>query len=648
MIIAIDDRRGSKWPLFIGLAVLSALAILGAGSMQQRALDAKIASQELKAAALARQAVAPATKGLTLTKPFGHAVAARLDRSLEKGVLAAGVVLRVRIFAQDGTLLFSTDPGDRAKTARVGDPDAIRAASVGATSSVVGTDRVTTGGGKAVPVQLLQSYVQLSGAEGTPVGAVGVDQRYQPLEVASKQPWHTVQYGLAAAAALFLLIGLMQLSRRVSVKRAKAKAKAPAAPKPATKEPDAAPEDAPEERRSFRKGKSAASPAVEAADDAARVQKEAHVLKEAQREVQVREALEGQLEQLRTRIREGEAAANRQVLELTQQLQVAASRVEAAEARAAAPGGVDAERLAAAEQQAHDAAQRAEQIQARALAAEARVGDLEAHLADAQHASVPPPTDERIAELERALNDATTASMDNARRAEATEAVRDELEIKVAQFGSRAQDQEATARALADQLREVEAVKADLERRAHEAESGGDAVRSEVAQLTAERDSLRTRVSELEQTTAIDPQPHTPDIEAVEQLASARTELRDLRQQLGLAIERARVAEERGAKLEADLLAERQGVRELDEAPAVEPRREEPDQDEPMNPFPWLNENENGNGNGNGAAPTEDVEPADEADPAEDPEPQGDRSLRYRLAQSAARKKGLGDIELPS
>jgi hypothetical protein len=151
-------------------------------------------------------------------------------------------------------------------------------------------------------------------------------------------------------------------------------------------------------------------------------------------------------------------------------------------------------------------------------------------------------------------------------------------------------------------------------------------------------------VSELEQATAIDPQPHAPDIEEVAQLASARTELHDLRQQLGLAIERARVAEERGAKLEADLLAERQGVRELDEAPAVEPRREEPDQDEPMNPFPWLNEN----GNGNGTAPTEDVVPADEADPAEDPEPQGDKSLRYRLAQSAARKKGLGDIELPS
>jgi hypothetical protein len=59
------------------------------------------------------------------------------------------------------------------------------------------------------------------------------------------------------------------------------------------------------------------------------------------------------------------------------------------------------------------------------------------------------------------------------------------------------------------------------------------------------------------------------------------------------------------------------------------------------NPFPWLNGN--GNGRGNGEEPAESLESAGDVDP-DDP-PQGDRSLRYRLAQSAARKKGLSDIE---
>ena len=191
---------------------------------------------------------------------------------------------------------------------------------------------------------------------------------------------------------------------------------------------------------------------------------------------------------------------------------------------------------------------------------------------------------------------------------------------------------------MAEQLRETDAVRADLERRASEAESGGDAVRSAVAQLTAERDALRARVEKIETSALPEAQP-AAGIEQLEQLASARSELHDVRQQLGNAIERAGAAEERAMRLEADLLAERQGVRELDETPTSEDPPAEPDDAEHHNPFPWLN------GNGNGAQQPDDAEPGTDADPADEEPPQGDRSLRYRLAQSAARKKGLSDIE---
>src|SRR5947208_14258992 len=119
------------------------------------------------------------------------------------------------------------------------------------------------------------------------------------------------------------------------------------------------------------------------------------------------------------------------------------------------------------------------------------VSGLEGRVVEASRASTQPLTDERIVELERAAQEAMAAAADSARRAEATEAVRDELETKVAQFGSRAAELEATTAAATQQLREVEAAKADLERRAHEAESGGDAGRSGVAQRTAQRDALR-------------------------------------------------------------------------------------------------------------------------------------------------------------
>jgi len=218
----------------------------------------------------------------------------------------------------------------------------------------------------------------------------------------------------------------------------------------------------------------------------------------------------------------------------------------------------------------------------------------------------------------------------SARRAEATEAVRDELETKVAQFGSRAAELEATTAAATQQLREVEAAKADLERRAHEAESGGDAVRSELAQLTAERDALRARVVELEQTPAVpatapDMRPDMRIEELEQQLASTRAELErmdqrlrsayadaemprslqggvdpaasrredpqahEVRQELARALERAQAAEERAAKLEADLLAERQGVREIDEEADLEPEPDpafEPEPDPAFEPIP--------------------------------------------------------------
>jgi colicin import membrane protein len=651
MIISIDDRRGSRWPVPLVLAAVCGLAFFGAGFLQQRALKGKIDDQEAKASALVRQTVVPATKDVGLTKPMSPAVAARLEHDLRKGALAGDSVVRVRIYGQDGSLLFSTDPDEHPSDAKVGDADAIRAASVGSTNSTVGTDHVTSPSGRASSVELLHTYVQLSGGKGKPPGVVGVDQRYEPLAVAAQQPWHTVQSGLEVAAAILVLLGLALLVRRVFAKRATAKA---SAPKPAKEKP--APESGTEgeegeKKRSFRKERSSTSPPGPSDAEQAR--------KAAQREMQVREALEGQLEQLRTRIREQEDVANRQVLELTQQLQVAAARVEEAEARAASgAGGVEPERLAAAERQAQEAVQLAERVQARATAAEAHVAELERLLAETQQAATPS-NDERVSELERALAEARAEAADNARRAEATEAVREEMEIKVAQFGSRAQEQEATASALADQLREIDAVRADLERRASEAESGGDAVRSEVAQLTSERDALRDRVVELERAAGEPTTTSAAGIEELEQLASARTELHDLRQQLGGAIERAQAAEERTAKLEADLLAERQGVRELADGPGAtqghdEPAEQDepyPDHDEPYpdpseSPFAWMNGNSNGSTNGSGR--TEDQVHDDDEGSTGAEEPAGDKSLRYRLAQSAARKKGLSDLEPPA
>jgi len=679
MIIGTDDRKGSKWPLFAVLVVACGLLIAGTSFMQKTALASKVDAQESKASSVVRQTIAPIVGGANLTEPLPEATATKLRNQLRNGVLAAGVIVRVRVFAQNGLLVFSSDPADDPGT-KPGDADAIRSAAGGAPSSVAGMDRVSIGG-RPSSVELLHTYVRLQGARGKPGGAVSVEQPYEPLEAASQQPWHTVQLGLAAAAAVFLLITLLLLSQRFAVKRARARAHSrPASPPGTSPRPTEEAAKPQPKRWTFRKDKqSAADGGTPSKEEVERAEKE------AQREIQVREALETQLEQLRTRIREQEDQAGRHVMELTQQLQVAAARVEEAEARAAAPGdGEAAQRLAAAERFAQEAGQRAREVEARATAAEVRVTELEARLVEASQANMQPVVGDRIAELERAAQEAMTAAADSARRAEATEAVRDELETKVAQFGSRAAELEATTAAVTLQLREVEAAKADLERRAHEAESGGDAVRGEMAQLTAERDALRARVVELEAAspaTTNAPDARTEEVEqqldstrmeleqmdqrlrsAYAELAQARSLQREpdpaavpredphaheLRQELGRAIERAQVAEERAAKLEADLLAERHGIRSLDEGAEPEAHTErdpepeldpalDPSLDPEFEPIPAFRSMVPSPSDGNGT-------PETNGDAQE-----GDKSLRFRLAQSAARKKGLGDLEPPS
>ena len=679
MIIGTDDRKGSKWPLFAVLVVACGLLIAGTSFMQKTALASKVDAQESKASSVVRQTIAPIVGGANLTEPLPEATATKLRNQLRNGVLAAGVIVRVRVFAQNGLLLFSSDPADDPGT-KPGDADAIRSAAGGAPSSVAGMDRVSIGG-RPSSVELLHTYVRLQGARGKPGGAVSVEQPYEPLEAASQQPWHTVQLGLAAAAAVFLLITLLLLSQRFAVKRARARAHSrPASPPGTSPRPTEEAAKPQPKRWTFRKDKqSAADGGTPSKEEVERAEKE------AQREIQVREALETQLEQLRTRIREQEDQAGRHVMELTQQLQVATARVEEAEARAAAPGdGEAAQRLAAAERFAQEAGQRAREVEARATAAEVRVTELEARLVEASQANMQPVAGDRIAELERAAQEAMTAAADSARRAEATEAVRDELETKVAQFGSRAAELEATTAAVTLQLREVEAAKADLERRAHEAESGGDAVRGEMAQLTAERDALRARVVELEAAspaTTNAPDARTEEVEqqldstrmeleqmdqrlrsAYAELAQARSLQREpdpaavpredphaheLRQELGRAIERAQVAEERAAKLEADLLAERHGIRSLDEGAEPEAHTErdpdpeldpalDPSLDPEFEPIPAFRSMVPSPSDGNGT-------PETNGDGQE-----GDKSLRFRLAQSAARKKGLGDLEPPS
>lgn len=510
MIGGTKVRRSSKWPLFVGLAIACAFAVALGWFLQQRALTSGTTAAEDKVTAFVKQTVGPAVSGADLSKPLASSVRQRLDQKIDKGVLASGPIVRVRVFSINGQLLYSTDAADRLGSAAFGYPDALRGAAGGALTSLVDDDSVTVKGG-VQSIRLLRTYAPLKGAKDHTIAVVAVDQRYAPLEQAAGSPWHTVQMGFAILAVLFLGLALYGILRRSSAKRSASRSGFGTAKKRAANEPA-------ETKR-----------ALEAAE------------KSAEREGQIREALEDQLEQLRAKLSEQDEATAAATRELTEQLAAATRRAEQAEA--GGPGPSVTERDAAAAQ-VHDAVERLTQMEARALSAEAKLSKLEGqmHEMETAAAQAPPPQElpedlaamvselsearrsateqqrraleqeqraleaseranvaqhraedlareaeqmsARLAELEQAAVDATRTAAENAQRADATEALRGELEAKLVQVGARGQELETRA--------------AELERRAAEAETSGDVVRSELAELGAERDALRGRAAAVE------------------------------------------------------------------------------------------------------------------------------------------------------
>jgi len=274
-----------------------------------------------------------------------------------------------------------------------------------------------------------------------------------------------------------------------------------------------------------------------------------------EREIAIRQALEDQLEQLRTRIQMQEVETNNATKQLVAQLESANRRAEEAETRAT--GGTAPTVAPAPTPPAIDeAAVRLQQLEreiaeARSVTADAvaRADTLQRQLDEASAPPVAPAPDtgaeakiaEAMAQLADAQQRATAAEQRSSaaeQRAASVESVREELEVRVAQLGTKASELEQRA--------------TELETSLNEANAGGDAVRAEIATLTAALAAANARISELESVPA--PPVHNEQDQA---------EIARLRGELASHMERAQVAEERATTLEADLVATQRGVSAL-------------------------------------------------------------------------------------
>lgn len=235
---------------------------------------------------------------------------------------------------------------------------------------------------------------------------------------------------------------------------------------------------------------------------------------------------------------------------------------------------------------------RSEELDASLRQAEMKVLELEAVVAEGVGAET------KIAELTAAL--------------QMRDALVRERDERVAQAEERAAV--ADTRASQAEVRAVEAEEreADAQRRAASAEEARQQAEPSVSpdRLAELESALATAHEELDQsqTRLRRAYAETENIRAQLEAATPRTgltgdeaaaeEIQRLRVELGQAMERAAAAENRASRLQADLAEARAGVA------------------------------------------------ASEPDDEEGPDTDDDRSLRFRLARSAARKKGLGDEQM--
>ncbi len=134
---------------------------------------------------------------------------------VQGGIMTDEGVARVRIWAPDGTLLFSTESLEQIGVAKAVNSTQIQAAVDGQVSSVVSEDTVAAKSGLSGNTQrLFQTFSPIRVRERTTIlGVAEIDRTYTSISEAAAQPWRALQIGLGAATLLCALLLILSLRR---------------------------------------------------------------------------------------------------------------------------------------------------------------------------------------------------------------------------------------------------------------------------------------------------------------------------------------------------------------------------------------------------------------------------------------------------
>jgi hypothetical protein len=287
--------------------------------------------------------------------------------------------------------------------------------------------------------------------------------------------------------------------------------------------------------------------------------------------------------------------------------------------------------LQEAKSRADEALARATKMEERALDAEAAATRLEERLAAAEQRAEAAetgaqkagdaPSSDRLAELERMLEDSTKREQELSERAS-------DLELRLRGSSDATVKAVANAEAATSELAEVKTALANLQASASAAGARAAEVEARHAEIEQELLDTRARLQsatedvEVAQVRVAEPD---GDEESSAKLESLRTEIERLTGELARTIESAHSAEEKSARLEAEMVAMRKAASNGDD-PAAE--NGSADDEKPSRPAPRAKK----------SAPA--PPPEESAEQPEQPWEGEEPSLRSRLARTAARKKG--------
>ena len=456
MICGSAGRSGSRWLLWAGLAVACAVAVVVAMKLQEGALTTRVDEEVAGIESFADQELGATLRGVDLSEPLADSgVAAALAQQLDRGIMSEPATVRIRIFATNGILLYSTDEGDRIGAARIGDPDAVHAAAAGAATSIVSDDAVSRDGGDAQSLRLLQVFAPVPDATGSPGSVVEADLKYRPIENASKQPWSTVMLGAGIAAIVCFVLALFALSARITSRRLAARSGFAAQPGELKKAKKTAEQEA--------KARAALENQLEALRDQLKELRQSNDAAgkgappaKQEKTKRSRKGEEGsdndpaEGHEALLRIAEGlaqEAEQKRRLAETrAEEAEAESARLESLLAKAQKTEGSDASDAETAEATAR-LQQELDDLRAEHQSALMRVQELEHDTSALDPTPVPaddadPKLRERLTELEVLAATHAREAAEYRNRAEATDAVKAELETKVAQLASKAEEAE--------------------------------------------------------------------------------------------------------------------------------------------------------------------------------------------------------------